>query len=170
MLVMVAIAAVLHQTLVTSVAVTAIIVMGLAVFVGMIWVLLRLSMALPMSFADRQFRLFESWALTRGQAGNLFLLALLMFVILIVVEIVILGVLAVPAMVFIAPHMASPQAMPDAMETFFKQSPQAMLQSAGPAIAAFVVVGSILIGAVHAIFIAPWAAAYRMLKPAAQPT
>lgn len=168
-LVVVAIAAVLHQTVVGAVAVTATVVMGLSVFLGTIWVLLRLSMALPMSFEDRKFRLFESWAFTRGQAGNLFLLALLIVVMLIVTEIVILGVLAIPAMIFIAPHMTNPQAMPDATEAFFKQSPQAMLQSAGPAIAVFVIVGAFLIGAVHAIFIAPWAAAYKMLKPAAQP-
>ena len=164
----VAIAAVLHQTLDTAVAVIATVALGFAVFLGLIWVLLRLSMALPMSFEDRKFRLFESWAFTRGQAGNLFLLALLMFVILIVVEMVVLGVLAVPAMVFVAPHMTSPDAMPAMMEAFFKQSPQAMLQSAGPAIAVCVIVFSCLIGALHAIFLAPWAAAYQMLKPVAQ--
>ena len=34
---------------------------------------LRLSLALPMSFAQRRFRLYESWDLTRGQAGKMFL-------------------------------------------------------------------------------------------------
>ena len=168
-LVAVAIGAILHQTLATSVAIIASVVLGLAVFVGSIWVLLRLSMALPMSFEDRQFRLFESWAFTRGHAGDLFLLALLMFVILIVMEIMVLGVLAIPAMIFIAPHMTTPDAMPTAMAALLKQSPQALLQSAGLAIVVFAIVGSCLIGALHAIFIAPWAAAYRMMKPAAEP-
>ncbi len=143
------------------------VVLGLLIAFGFIWVVLRLSMATPMSFAERNFRLFESWAFTRGQAGNLFLLALLLVVILFVVEIVVLGVLAVPAMIFIGPHMTTPQAMSGTMEAFFKQSPQAMLQSAAPAIVIFVLIGSFLIGAVQAIFIAPWAAAYKMLKPAA---
>ena len=70
-------------------------------------------------------------------------------------------------MIFIAPHMTTPDAMPAAMEAFFKQSPQSMLQSAGPAIVVFVIVFSFIGGAANAIFLAPWAAAYRMLKPPA---
>jgi hypothetical protein len=160
--------AVLFKTVVTPVAVIIAIVLGCAIFFGLIWIVLRLSMATLISFDDRKFRLFESWAFTRGQAGNLFLLALLLLVILILLEMVALGVLAVPAMIFIAPHMTSPEAVPAAMEAFFKQSPQAMLQSAAPAIVVFVLVFSLVIGAVHAIFMAPWAAAYKMLKPVAE--
>jgi hypothetical protein len=37
----------------------------------LIWLALRLSMAAPMTFADNQFRLFESWTLTKGQGWRL---------------------------------------------------------------------------------------------------
>lgn len=42
----------------------------------LIWVALRLSMAAPMSFAERRFRLAEAWPLTHGQGWRLFAVAL----------------------------------------------------------------------------------------------
>jgi hypothetical protein len=52
---------------------------GLIVFLAscgvvalVIWVALRLSLAAPMSFAERRFRLTEAWPLTRGHGWRLF--------------------------------------------------------------------------------------------------
>lgn len=45
---------------------------------ALLWALLRLSMALPMTFVGRSFLLFESWGLTKGQAFRLFGMLLLM--------------------------------------------------------------------------------------------
>ncbi|HWE46816.1 MAG TPA: hypothetical protein VG407_12390 [Caulobacteraceae bacterium] len=41
----------------------AVIILALCLF---IWVMFRLSLALPMTFAEKHFRIFESWRLTRG--------------------------------------------------------------------------------------------------------
>lgn len=51
------------------------IAVGSALLFGVLlgWVGIRLSLAYPMSFAERKFRLFESWAMTRGQAWRIFL-------------------------------------------------------------------------------------------------
>ncbi|MGZ8408089.1 MAG: hypothetical protein ACXWVJ_08685, partial [Caulobacteraceae bacterium] len=74
------------------------VVAGLVLLAVIIWLCLRFSMALPMTFADRTFRLFESWSFTKGRTGSLFLTGLLVIALVIVTEIVmalILGVLLV---------------------------------------------------------------------------
>jgi hypothetical protein len=38
----------------------------------LVWIALRLSMAGPMTFAEGRFRLFESWAFTKGRSWKLF--------------------------------------------------------------------------------------------------
>lgn len=53
-----------------------------------LWLSLRLSLAGPMSFRDGRFRLFESWALTRGQDARLFGVALIIGLICVVVYLI----------------------------------------------------------------------------------
>jgi hypothetical protein len=147
------------------------VVLGLVIFIGLIWVLLRLSMATPMSFADRQFRLFESWRVTRGHAGQLLLLVLLMIVIAIGLEMVFFAVFGVIAFAALGPVFANHPAglsSHQAAMAFFQQDPQVWLRAAAPFIIGFVVLMALLIGPLQAIFIAPWAAAYRMLRPEGQ--
>jgi len=62
------------------------------VFGLLMWVGLRLSFALPMSFSAPGFRLYESWAATRGLALKMFLVALAFLVIAWLTEIVIAAV------------------------------------------------------------------------------
>ncbi len=135
--------------------------------IGLFWVLLRLSLATPMSFEERNFRLFESWKVTRGHSLSLLLIAILLGIILLLLEGVAFAVIGVPMMMFVHPHMAADHmAAHEAILTFLKQPPQVMLQTAGPLAAVGVLIGSVVIGALSAIVYAPWAAAYRMLKPA----
>ncbi|MFI4982686.1 MAG: hypothetical protein ACHQIO_20225, partial [Nevskiales bacterium] len=144
------------------------VIAGIVGIIGLFWVLLRLSLATPMSFEDSAFRLFESWKLTRGRAFSLLMMAILLFIILILLEGVAFAVIGVPMMMFVHPHVAGDHvAMHEAMLTFLKQPPQVMLQTVGPVAAICALVGSFVIGAVSAIFYAPWAAAYRMLRPEA---
>ena len=139
--------------------------------IALFWVLLRLSLATPMSFDESNFRLFESWKLTRGHAFNLLLVAILLVIILLLLEGVIFAVVGVPMMMFAGPHMAGHMgdhaAVHEAMLTFLKQPPQVILQTVGPVAIVCGLIGSMLIGAVSAIVYAPWAAAYRMLRPEA---
>jgi hypothetical protein len=67
---------------------------GLVIFLALavlVWGLLRLSLALPMSFAERNFRLYESWALTAGQALKMFAVGLCIAIIAWLAELVIVG-------------------------------------------------------------------------------
>jgi hypothetical protein len=138
------------------------VVLAVICVVALIWVLLRLSMATPMSFEERGFRLFESWKITRGHAFGLFLLALLIGVILLLLELAALVVIGIPMMLIFHPHAMGPEAI----QAFMKQPPQMMLQTVGPVIVVCVLVFSFVIGALQAIVLAPWATAYRMLRPA----
>ena len=133
--------------------------------VGLFWVLLRWSMAPVMSFEERGFRLFESWRVTKGHAFSLLLLALLLVVVLMRLELAAFAVIGVPIMIFVKPHMADHMANQAAFLDFVKQPPAVLLQTVGPVLIIGALIGSFVIGAVSAIFYAPWAAAYRMLKP-----
>ena len=66
--------------------------LGLIAVVVLVWLGLRLSMAAPMTFVDRQFRLFESWSLTRGSAWRLLGVAVLSLLMVFVLELVVAGV------------------------------------------------------------------------------
>jgi hypothetical protein len=134
--------------------------LGLAILVGLCWVALRLSMATPMSFDERQFRLFESWKLTRGHAWSLLLLVLLLIVIAIGFDIVLWAVLGAAAMLSGVHHLFTHETF----QNFITQPPQKMLVSVAPYAVVFGLILAFLIGAAQAIFLAPWAAAYQMLK------
>lgn len=62
------------------------------IFGVIVWLALRLSLAPPMSFSAPGFRLYESWSVTRGHGGKLFLVALAFAVMAWVAELVILAV------------------------------------------------------------------------------
>jgi len=133
---------------------------GIAAGGALIWAMLRLSMAGPMSFAERKFLLFESWTFTRGQAGSLLGMVLLLGLILVALEIVIYGVLGVGAFAFAA-------SLKPMFEGLAGQPPQAWIRLLWPFVAGIAVVGSLLAGPAMALVFAPWATAYRDLRPQA---
>jgi hypothetical protein len=133
------------------------------VLVLVLWVSLRLSLAMPMTFAEKKFRLFESWGLTKGQSWRLLGMALLLVVIMIALELVV-GMLVVGLAIGLL-GMASFD--PAAIEAFFRQSPEVWLKAAWPVIAGVVVVGTMLTGAMLAVLLAPWAEAYRQIASSA---
>ena len=61
-----------------------------ALMVVIVWLGLRFSLGPPMSFAERGFRLFESWSATRGHAWPMFLTALVIVLIALAIEIVVM--------------------------------------------------------------------------------
>jgi hypothetical protein len=136
------------------------VVLGLAAAGALIWAMLRLSMAGPMSFSERKFLLFESWTFTRGQAWPLLGMTLLLGLIIVALELVLYAVFGVGVFAFglkLLPRM----------QTMTGQPPEAWLRLLWPYIAGFAVVGSLLSGPAMALVFAPWATAYRDLKVSA---
>jgi len=118
----------------------------------LVWVALRLSMAPIMAFSDKTFRLTESWRLTRGHGGKLFLVAIALAVITLVVEMLIFGVFLGWA--------GSVVRLED-----FGRTPLAVMTTLGaPFLAAAAVAASLFTGAFHAIWYGAWAEMYRQLS------
>ena len=129
---------------------------GFASVILLLWIGLRLSLAAPMTFAERRLRLFESWRLTRGHAGQLLLLAVLLLVLLMGVGLV-LQVIEGVGFLFFDPFTARP----DAVRAWLAHPPAVTVW--GPWAAGCGVVLAVYIGVVRAVMSAPWAAAYRSL-------
>ncbi|MEI9964801.1 MAG: hypothetical protein WDM92_08875 [Caulobacteraceae bacterium] len=123
------------------------------------WIILRFSMAAPMTFAAREFRLFESWAFTRGQAWRLFGLVLLLAVVMLAIIAVFDGLL----MAGVFATMGSSVFAPGAAPAVFTESLDRWLPVLAPWLAVFAVVGALLSACLFAILGAPWAVAYREL-------
>jgi hypothetical protein len=139
------------------------VISGLLAVFTLITVALRLSMAAPMTFADGEFRLFQSWRLTRGHAWQIFLVALLLFVILIGVGIVVNVVERLTVLPLMLSYATDPHAA-DHLKATFSQPPATWLRTAWPYILAAAVGFSIYMGVMRSIVAAPWATVYRMLK------
>jgi hypothetical protein len=123
-----------------------------------VWLGLRFCLVPPMIFADRKFRLFESWTMTRGHVFSLLGIGVLVGMVSAGVYVVLagLGVAAGIPMAHQFASFASPQA-------FFAQPPGAIWQALSPFVAlyaALAFIGSIIL---LPIFFAPWAEVYRQL-------
>ena len=123
-----------------------------------IWLGLRFCMVAPMIFADRRFRLFESWTFTRGHVWRLFGVGAVMVIATAAIYLVLaaVGVAVAWPMVSSLATLGSPQA-------FFAQPPQQIWNELAPFMllyAALVWVGSTIL---LPVFFAPWPEAYRQL-------
>lgn len=131
-------------------------VLVLAAIGALVWGVLRLSMAGPMSFVEGKFLLFESWTFTRGQGWRLFGMAALVVLILTALELVLYAILGIAAL----GSWSGIKAMVDGLSG---QPPQAWLHAFWPLAAIAAVVLSLLSGFAMALVCAPWAKAYQEL-------
>jgi hypothetical protein len=125
---------------------------------AVIWVGLRLSLALPLSFSQRAFRLFESWDMTRGQGWRLFGVGMAVIGIIIALEIMIFG---------IAGALGAGNAIANlkGFKDFMQHPPTDWFARAAP----WIVIGgafyTVLMGVVHTLMTAPFATMMRQLSP-----
>jgi len=144
--------------------------LGTILLVGFIalfaWVGLRMSMALPMTFAERRIRIFEAWDLTRGHVGNLFLMMLLVIAVVLLIEIavVVLGVFAVLALAGLGGVLDL-----SALSTQHGEALMRRLYLLTPGLLIGAAVIALVAAAFQAIIAAPWAVAYRAIAPQNSP-
>src|SRR5579871_191220 len=124
-----------------------------------IWIWLRLSLGMPMTFASRQFRLFESWALTRGHAWALFRFALLAVVVIGLIDVWLVAIGVAGGIGLAGGAFAAAQANPQA----FFADPRSAIGAFGAAIALWAVLLVIISGVATAILRAPFAYIYQRL-------
>lgn len=139
------------------------VVLIIAYALAFMWFALRFSMAAPMTFADRRVRFLSSWAVTRGEGWRLFGLAWLLVLIGIGLGLAFLiVVLVLSALVFGVALGAAGGVQA------FQNNPMAVIATLGPLMILVLLVGiavyGVVIGCVQAIFVAPWAEAYRQLR------
>lgn len=144
-------------------------IVGVAVVIGIIfiltaiWLSLRFSMAMLLSFDANEFRLFESWEFTRGQSGRLLGLVGMLILYGILLEIMvwivlIAGVVGVGLAFGITPDVLSQMDQASAPDFSIFIAPAI---TAG---VAFAVIISLIAGFAQAVFLAPFAEAYRQLR------
>lgn len=120
-----------------------------------IWLAIRLSLAIPITMAERRIAIFDSFAVTKGRFWSLLGMALLAFVMSIVVSI--LGSLVGMPIQLATGGLSG-------LSNLEGESLQVILQSAWPAIAAYIVVNAIMSALQVAVIYAPFSAAYRDIK------
>ena len=130
----------------------------------LVWLGLRMSMAAPMTFAAREFRLFESWTLTKGHALKLFQLALVQGVILVAIGVAI-DVALVFGILGLVGHWDAAR-----LQSFVQQPPAVLVRIIAPWAAVLGVLGCTVGAAVGAFILAPWASVYRQLTGGPPPS
>jgi hypothetical protein len=139
-----------------------VIVLGLCL---LIWVLFRLSMAIPMTFAEKRLRIFESWELTRGKFWPL--VGVWAMSVLLVIAVA-FGFGFVRQFVFLVvglstgafDQLGSLQTMGDEL----RKGLSTILAAFGPALIAAFIVQAIENAVVRVIFAASYARAYAQLS------
>lgn len=138
------------------------IVIVIGAIVAFLAICVRLSLAGPLTFKERQFRLFESWAVTKGHGWKLFGLAFLMILVLIGLGIV-LGVL----------ELAVGGAVRGAVGFNPLRMREMLVSGDGwrpsPWLAVVLIIKAIVSACFMTIFVAPWATAFRELGGGAKP-
>jgi hypothetical protein len=122
---------------------------------------LRFAFVGPMMVDDGKFHLVESWRLSRGKVGSLFLIALSLFGIALAGEMVLLALVFGVGFASLSAIAGGLQNLP----AFFQQPPAALMSKLAPFLGVYMAAFIPLSGCLVAIFGAPWASAYRDLKP-----
>ncbi|MDP3800843.1 hypothetical protein [Brevundimonas sp.] len=122
-----------------------------------VWLAVRLSLAIPITMAERRIAIFDSFGVTKGRFWPLLGMALLAGVMSLVVSF--LGSLVS------LPLRLATGGLED-LGALDGESLPAILQAAWPAIAAWVVINAILSALQVAVVYAPFSAAYRDIKGA----
>ncbi|MEQ7155896.1 hypothetical protein [Brevundimonas aurifodinae] len=132
------------------------VLLGLAFAVLAIWIAVRLSLAVPLTMAEKRIAPFASFGVTKGHFWPLLGMAVIAFIMSILVSL--LGsVIALPIMMFTGGGLAQ-------LAGLEGQSTAAILQTAGPGLLAWGVVNAIVSALQLAVLYAPFAAAYRDIK------
>ena len=131
------------------------IVLGLGAVVAVVWIMVRLSLAVPITVAERRISLFDSFGLTRGHSLSLLGMGVIAFIMSILVG-MLMGVVALP--------LTMTTGGLEQLSALDGSSNLDVLRAAWPAIAAFVVVNALVSALQLAVLYAPFSAAYLGLK------
>ena len=131
------------------------VLLGLGALTLLVWLMIRLSLAIPATVAEKTIAPFATFALTKGHALSLLGMAIIAIIMSILVSI--LGtIIALPITLMTGGI--------DQLATMDGQSTAQILQAAGPGLIAWGVINAIFSALQLAVIYAPFSAAYRDLK------
>lgn len=134
-----------------------VVLLGLALVGLMIWLSLRLSLAIPITVGERRIALFESFNLTRGRSLPLLGMAIIAGVMTILVSLL-STIIALPV------TMATGGV--ESLAAYEGAPTLDILRAAAPAIGAWIVLNAVFSALQLAVMYAPFSAAYRDIKGA----
>lgn len=129
--------------------------LGLGAAAVLIWLAIRLSLAVPITFHEKRISLFDSFRMTKGHVLPLLGMAVIAFIMSILVSL--LGTI-------IALPITLATGGLNQLATMDGQSTAQILQAAGPGLMAWGVVNAIFSALQLAVIYAPFSAAYRDLQ------
>lgn len=132
----------------------------IALPVALAWLFSRFGMAVPMSFAEGQIRIFEGWSFTKGYGGQLLGMALIQLAMVAAISIALW--IAVIAGVFGLFTEFGQSFDSASLEALFQDS-DALLQRFLPFIAVGGILYVLLTMVLQPILLAPWARAYQLI-------
>lgn len=134
------------------------VLLGLALAVFVAWAAARLSLAIPITVAEKRIAVFDSWKVTKGRALPIIGMAILAFVMTIVVSILV-SIVMFPLMLALGMTGGWQQ-----MAALEGAAPAEIFAAMGPFLAVTVVVQAIGAALQLAVAYAPFSAAYRDIK------
>jgi hypothetical protein len=132
------------------------VVLGLGVLAFVIWLAVRLSLAVPQTMAEKRIAPFESFGLTKGHTWPLLGMAIIAVIMSLLVS-VLGSIIALPITLMTGGGLAQ-------LAELDGQSTLQILQVAGAGLIGWAVINSILSALQLAVLYAPFSAAYRDLK------
>jgi hypothetical protein len=141
---------------------TLVVILGLCLFV---WVIFRMSMALPATFAEKHIRIFESWRLTRG---NFWPLVGVWALTILIIMAVAAGLGLIGQIVFLSVGLMTGAF--DKLDTLatagndVRRMLHILVEAFGPALIALVILQAIVNAMVRVLAIAPFARVYAQLS------
>jgi len=136
---------------------------ALILVLGLVYVAAKFAFVAPMMVDDGHFHLFDAWSLTKGKVGSIILIGICLGLIALLLGMLIDGLffaLAAGALGVAAGGFNNLQA-------FFQQPPMAIITTLAPSLILLAILTIPVEGCALAIFIAPWARAYRDVVPGA---
>jgi hypothetical protein len=132
----------------------------LAATVLFVWLMVRFSLALPITVDQQKFAIFDSWNVTKGSGLKLFGMTVLVIVMALVVSI--LTSIVILPLTFLAGGMSNLAALEGA-------DIGEIINAMGPAIVIYLIYNGVVSALMLAIFYAPYAAAYRDIRGGTEP-
>ena len=136
------------------------VVIFLAAVAAMIWLAVPLSLAIPITVAEKKFAFFDSFKVTGGHVWGLIGMAVIAFVMTLVVSIL-------TSIVFFPITMGFGAAVD--WQSLEGMNAMGILQAIGPMVAVAIILQAVSSALLAAVMYAPFAAAYRDLKGTGTP-